>query len=201
METEGPRIIYAEAMAWLLRSAGQDLMMGAMVTAGDATPPQRLDGVIGKHLIYTYATGWQYELYVKNESTIDYRIHSGIVGGRWVKDQNVRLSQLTEGVFTCAWTEPTGTSVSLTLDLPERRLHGTIFFPRWVEQNPEKTICFQNEHLPEMRQYRDQGPSYPIAVIDEFARITFAEDLPADDDTVIDRPPDQLPAGYTSRTN
>jgi phenolic acid decarboxylase len=36
----------------------------------------------GMHLIYTYGSGWRYELYVKNATTIDYRIHSGPVGGR-----------------------------------------------------------------------------------------------------------------------
>ena len=46
-----------------------------------------LQDFIGKHMIYTYDNGWEYEMYVKNEETIDYRIHSGMVGGRWVKDQ------------------------------------------------------------------------------------------------------------------
>ncbi|MDE6238163.1 MAG: phenolic acid decarboxylase, partial [Muribaculaceae bacterium] len=35
---------------------------------------------IGSHFIYTYANGWIYEFYVKNENTVDYRIHSGMVG-------------------------------------------------------------------------------------------------------------------------
>lgn len=46
-----------------------------------------LSGLIGKHLVYTYDNGWNYEFYFKNEITADYRIHSGIVSGRWVKDQ------------------------------------------------------------------------------------------------------------------
>jgi phenolic acid decarboxylase len=41
-----------------------------------------LDEFLGGHFIYTYANGWNYEMYVKNEHTIDYRIHSGMVGGR-----------------------------------------------------------------------------------------------------------------------
>lgn len=160
-----------------------------------------MDGLVGKHLIYTYDTGWQYELYVKNDRTIDYRIHSGMVGGRWVKDQEVRLAQVDEEVFTCSWTEPTGTCVGLTIDLPKRRVHGAVFFPRWVADHPERTVCFQNEHLPEMRRYRDEGPTYPIEVVDELAEITFAEDRSPDDESVIDRPPDELPEGYTARTN
>lgn len=47
-----------------------------------------LSGFIGKHLVYTYDNGWNYEIYVKNGTTLDYRIHSGIVANRWVKDQH-----------------------------------------------------------------------------------------------------------------
>ena len=44
-----------------------------------------LAGLIGKHLIYTYDNGWQYEIYVKNATTFSYRIHSGIVSTVAVK--------------------------------------------------------------------------------------------------------------------
>lgn len=46
-----------------------------------------LEDFVGTHFIYTYDNGWEYELYVKNDHTIDYRIHGGMVAGRWVKDQ------------------------------------------------------------------------------------------------------------------
>ena len=32
-----------------------------------------LSGFIGKHLVYTYDNGWNYEIYVKNGHTLDYR--------------------------------------------------------------------------------------------------------------------------------
>ena len=48
-----------------------------------------LSGFVGKHLVYTYDNGWNYEIYVKNETTLDYRIHSGLVANRWVKDQRL----------------------------------------------------------------------------------------------------------------
>lgn len=41
-----------------------------------------LSAFLGKHLIYTYDNGWQYEIYIKNDHTIDYSIHSGMAGGR-----------------------------------------------------------------------------------------------------------------------
>lgn len=55
-----------------------------------------LSGFIGKHLVYTYDNGWNYEIYVKNGHTLDYRIHSGIVGNRWVKDQEAYIVRVGE---------------------------------------------------------------------------------------------------------
>lgn len=144
-----------------------------------------LGEIVGKHLIYTYANGWQYELYVKNATTIDYRIHSGPVGGRRVKDQDVYLARFDHDSYTVSWTEPTGTSVSLVVAVAQRRLHAVIFFPQWVALDPDKTVCFQNEHLEQMRAYRDAGPTYPIVVVDEFATITVVEDRGADNEQVI----------------
>ncbi|MFJ7773049.1 phenolic acid decarboxylase [Streptomyces sp. NPDC097107] len=164
-------------------------------------PPQDLSGIVGHRFIYTYANGWQYELYVKNDHTIDYRIHSGHVGGRWVKDQNVDLVMLTQGVYKLSWTEPTGTSVSVNVIPAERVLHGVIFFPDWIKTHGERTVLFQNDHRDQMRAYRDAGPAYPIYVVPEFAKITFAEYVGQDDDEVISIAPADLPAGWSDRTN
>lgn len=158
-----------------------------------------LNGIIGKHFIYTYDNGWQYEIYVKNADTFDYRIHSGMVGGRWVTDQKAFIVAISDSVFKISWDEPTGTTVSLSINTTARHLHGVIFFPRWVAEAPEKTVCYQNEHLDLMKQYRDAGPTYPKLVIDEFATITFAEDCGANRNDVINCPPSELPAQYVSR--
>ncbi|AUH00708.1 phenolic acid decarboxylase [Pectobacteriaceae bacterium CE70] len=155
-----------------------------------------LNGFVGKHLVYTYDNGWNYEIYIKNAKTIDYRIHSGIVGNRWVKDQLVYLVRIASEVYKVSWTEPTGTDVSLSINLSERIFHGTIFFPRWVINNPEKTVCFQNDHIAEMEAYREAGPAYPTEVIDEFATITFIRDCGENDDSVINCPANELPADF-----
>lgn len=167
----------------------------------DSTQATSLSEVIGQHLIYTYDNGWQYELYVKNERTIDYRIHSGMVGGRWVRDQLVHLVRLGPQVYKLSWDEPTGTTVSVAINLSERRLHGVIFFPRWVAEAPQQTVCFQNQHVAEMIARRDAGPTYPKLVIDEFARISYLEQRQANDESVIACAPAELPAGYAARCN
>jgi len=155
-----------------------------------------LSGFVGKHIVYTYDNGWNYEIYVKNANTIDYRIHSGIVGNRWVKDQKVFLARVGQAVYKMSWTEPTGTDVSLIANLQDMVYHGTIFFPRWVINHPEKTVCFQNEHIAQMEAYRAAGPAYPTEVIDEFATITFVRDCGVNDETVINCVASELPANF-----
>lgn len=143
--------------------------------------------IVGKHLIYTYDNGWKYEIYVKNDHQFSYRIHSGMVGGRWVTDQEAHIVEIADDTYKISWDEPTGTCVSLAVNLKRLKLHGVIFFPQWVHQNPEKTICYQNDHLPLMQAYRDEGPTYPKFVVDEFATVTFVEDSGPDRDDVICR--------------
>lgn len=172
-----------------------------MTTVATPTGHDELRGIVGKHFIYTYANGWRYEMYVKNAGTIDYRIHSGMVGGRWVRDQRVDLVRLGDAVYKVSWSEPTGTSVSVTVLPGSRRLHGVIFFPRWVHEHPERTVCFQNDHLARMAAYREAGPTYPVHVVPEFAEITFLEDRGPDDESVIAVGPADLPEGYADRVN
>lgn len=155
-----------------------------------------LSGLVGKHVVYTYDNGWNYELYVKNATTLDYRIHSGIVGDRWVKSQHAYIVRVAKEVYKISWTEPTGTDVSLIVNLADKVFHGTIFFPRWVINHPERTVCFQNDHIPQMEAYRDAGPAYPTEVIDEFATITFVRDCGADNEEVINCAASELPSNF-----
>jgi len=155
-----------------------------------------LSGFLGKHVVYTYDNGWNYEIYVKNATTLDYRIHSGIVANRWVKDQHAYIVRVAQLVYKGSWTEPTGTDVSLIVNLADKVFHGTIFFPRWVMNNPQKTVCFQNEHIAKMEAYREAGPAYPTEVIDEFATITFVRDCGTDNDDVINCAASELPQDF-----
>jgi phenolic acid decarboxylase len=167
----------------------------------ESTRPEELSAFVGKHLIYTYENGWQYEIYIKNAYTVDYRIHSGLVGGRWVRDQKAHIVRLAEDIYKVSWDEPTGTAVSLTFMLASRTTHGVAFFPNWIVNDPEKTVCFQNDRLDTMRACRDAGPTYPKLVIDEFSTITFVEECGPDNEEVIACPPGELPAGFAGRRN
>jgi phenolic acid decarboxylase len=167
----------------------------------ESTKPNEIAAFVGKHIIYTYDNGWQYEVYIKNDRTLDYRVHGGLVGGRWVKDQKAHIVRVAAEVFKISWTEPTGTCVSLSFNLAEHRSHGATFFPRWIVDNPERIVCFQNEHLALMQRYRDAGPTYPIEMVDEFLTITFVEDCGRDNEMVIACAPRDLPEDYTKRRN
>jgi phenolic acid decarboxylase len=166
-----------------------------------STKPDEIAAFVGKHYIYTYDNGWQYETYIKNERHHDYRVHSGIVAGRWVKNQEAHIVRLAEGVYRASWIEPTGTGVSLAVNLLERRLHGAIIFPRWAVEAPHKIAVFQNPQIDMMLAYCDAGPTYPLEIVDSFATITFVEDRPRDDETVIACGPGALPEGYVTRHN
>lgn len=134
---------------------------------------KELDDFLGTHFIYTYDNGWEYEWYAKNDHTVDYRIHGGMVAGHWVTDQPANIVKLTDGVFKVTWTEPTGTDVALDFMPNEKIMHSTIFFPRWVEEHPEITVCYQNEHLDLMRESREKYATYPKLLVPEFATITY----------------------------
>lgn len=67
---------------------------------------KELDDFLGTHFIYTYDNGWEYEWYAKNDHTVDYRIHGGMVAGHWVTDQPANIVKLTDGVFKVTWTGP-----------------------------------------------------------------------------------------------
>lgn len=150
---------------------------------------KELEDFIGTHFIYTYDNGWEYEWYAKNDHTVDYRIHGGMVKGRWVKDQEADIVKLTDGVFKITWTEPTGTDVALNFMPNEKKLHGTIFFPKWVEEHPEITVTFQNEHIAEMEAAREKYETYPKLLVPEFATITYMGNAGVDNEDVISEEP------------
>ena len=144
---------------------------------------------VGTQFIYTYDNGWEYEFYVKNEDTVDYRIHSGMVGGRWVRDQKADIVKLTDGVYKVCWTEPTGTDVALNFMPKENKIHGVIFFPKWVHEHPEITVCYQNDFIPLMEESRLKYDTYPKYVVPEFATITYMKQVGANNEKIIAEAP------------
>lgn len=102
-----------------------------------------------------------------------------------MKDQSAYIVQIGQDIYKASWTEPTGTSISVILNLRILLLHCTAFFPRWVMDDPQKTACFQNNHINEMEAYRAAGPTYPIEIMDQFATITAVDDCGLNNDSVI----------------
>lgn len=148
-----------------------------------------LNDFIGSHMIYTYDNGWEYEMYVKNENTIDYRIHSGMVAGRWVKNQQADIVQIIAGVYKISWTEPTGTDVSLNFVPDQNIMHGVIFFPKWVHERPDITVCYQNDYIDLMETSRKKYDTYPKYVVPEFANITYVGQPGINNEQVVSEAP------------
>jgi phenolic acid decarboxylase len=148
-----------------------------------------MENFVGMRFIYQYDNGWEYEMYLKNETTIDYRIHSGMVGGRWVRDQKVDIVKLTEGVFKVSWTEPTGTDVVVNFIPKENKVHGVIFFPKWVKQYPQITVCYQNDFIDLMEESRDKFGTYPKVIVSEFAKIILQEHVGKNNEYTINKGP------------
>ncbi len=164
-------------------------------------PEQDLSEFVGKHIIYTYANGWHYEYYFRNETCGDYRIGSGDVGGRWTTHQKYMPSYLGHGTYKLAWVEPPGSVVCLNFNFEERWLHGFFGLAQWLIKSPEVGTVHQNAHLKNIREHRDKGPIYPLNVNYDFAEITFIEDCGRDNDDVINCEVSELPEGYWVRSN
>ena len=98
-------------------------------------------------------------------------------------------SDLIPGVYKVAWTEPTGTDVALDFVPNEHKLNGTIFFPKWVQEHPEITVTYQNEHIDLMHESREKYATYPKLVVPEFAHITYIGDAGLDNNQVIAKAP------------
>jgi len=64
-----------------------------------------------------------------------------------VKDQEVHMVRLAEGVVKLSWTEPTGTCVSVAYNLIEHRAHGATFFPHRIKLAPVKLSGFRMTRL------------------------------------------------------
>ena len=164
-------------------------------------PKQDLSAVLGKHMIYTYANGWQYELYFRNDHSCDYRIRSGTVGGRWTTRQAVHLADLGHGIYKIAWTEPPGSIACLNVSFEERWVQGWFGLAHWLTQNPSVGTVHQNAHLKNIREHRDNGPVFPYFIMMDFAEIHYVEDRGLDNDEVIACEVNELPEGYWDRKN
>ncbi|KYC71305.1 hypothetical protein B4099_1768 [Heyndrickxia coagulans] len=97
--------------------------------------------------------------------------------------------KITDGVFKVSWTEPTGTDVSLNFMPDDKRMHGVIFFPKWVHEHPEITVCYQNDHIDLMEESREKYETYPKYVVPEFADITYIKNEGINNEKVISEAP------------
>ncbi|KZK46272.1 Phenolic acid decarboxylase [Lactococcus cremoris] len=70
-------------------------------------------------------------------------------------------------------------------------MHGMIFFPKWVEEHPEITVCFQNDFIELMHESREKFETYPKYLVPEFAKITYVGKAGKNNDDVVAQAPYQ----------
>lgn len=58
-----------------------------------------LSGFVGKHLVYTYDNGWNYEIYVKMKTPSTTVFTAAPAGNRWVKDQQAYIVRVGESIY------------------------------------------------------------------------------------------------------
>lgn len=79
-------------------------------------------------------------------------------------------------------------------------MHGVIFFPKWVHERPDITVCYQNDYIDLMKESREKYETYPKYVVPEFADITYIHHAGVNDETIIAEAPyegmtDEIRAG------
>lgn len=167
----------------------------------DSTYPNELTAFVGKHFIYTYDNGWQYEFYIKNATTVDYRIHSGMVGGRWVRSQQAHIARIAEEIVKIVMGRADRDFGESGLQYDRAAGAWRDFLPPLGSAESAENGVLSERSSGRNAEVRDLGPTYPRLVIDEFAPITFIEDCGVDNEAVIACSPDELLAGYAGRSN
>ena len=64
-----------------------------------------------------------------------------------------------------------------------------IFFPKWVVEHPETTVCFQNDFIDSMHETREKYETSPKYLVQEFAKLTYAPEAGKDNDDVVAHAP------------
>ncbi|MCD9904406.1 phenolic acid decarboxylase [Streptomyces sp. SM13] len=152
---------------------------------GTRFPTQDPSFLVGLHVVYEYSAGIRVELYVRNPSSVDYRVLEGPVAERWVTGQEATVASLGAGTGILSWAEATGSTVSLVINPDDRWVYGSAFFAKWVEDQPHLTTGHQNENLRRILDLRNEGPIAPHSALHQFAKVIAMEYRDTDDDRVM----------------
>ncbi|KAI8080042.1 uncharacterized protein BX664DRAFT_269574 [Halteromyces radiatus] len=97
---------------------------------------EELKDIIGKHIVYTYGDLGKYEAYYQSEDVVVYAIHGGPMKGRY-NYVKAYYQKIRDNLFNVSWVEETGTIVTTTVDLDQKRVHGFIAFSQGHWENNE----------------------------------------------------------------
>ncbi|KAL8290363.1 hypothetical protein RQP46_002621 [Phenoliferia psychrophenolica] len=118
--------------------------------------------LLDKHLEYTYDNGLinsdlqKYEFWVKNHERIVYAIHGGPMAGR-SNFQTAYYQRIRENLWQVSWIEETGTTVTIALDLPMKRITTFMAFSYGHWNFPEKAHGYKRGQLEQWRELAKLG--------------------------------------------
>jgi len=112
--------------------------------------------LLNKHFDYTYDNGWKYEFWVKNHERIVYAIHGGPMAGR-SNYQTAYYQRIRQDLWQVSWVEETGTTVTICLDLPQKRITTFMAFSYGHWEFPDKAHGYKREQLEQWRALSKLG--------------------------------------------
>ncbi|GAA5850749.1 hypothetical protein JCM3766R1_000193 [Sporobolomyces carnicolor] len=120
-------------------------------TSESRAVPEHFDEMLDKHFEYTYDNGWKYEFWVPNHKRIVYAIHGGPMNGR-NNYQTAYYQRIREKLWLVSWVEETGTTVTICLDQPNKKINTFMAFSKGHWTEPERAHGWKNDKLEQWRE-------------------------------------------------
>ncbi|GJN92139.1 hypothetical protein Rhopal_005169-T1 [Rhodotorula paludigena] len=119
-----------------------------MAPAAPPLPEHFDEELLDKHFEYTYENG---EFWVKNHERIVYAIHGGPMNGRR-NYQTAYYQRVRPNIWLISWQEETGTTVSLCLDIDQKRITTFMSFSHGHWERNEEAKGYKRENLEKWRE-------------------------------------------------
>ncbi|GAA6059358.1 hypothetical protein JCM10212_003256 [Sporobolomyces blumeae] len=118
--------------------------------------PAHFDEMLDKHFEYTYDNGWKYEFWVPNHERIPFLDPPRPMNGR-KNYQTAYYQRIREDLWQVSWVEETGTTVTICLDMPNKRITTFMAFSKGHWTKPEEAHGWKNDKLDSWRELSKIG--------------------------------------------
>ncbi|KAJ5022935.1 Calycin-like protein [Bipolaris maydis] len=118
-----------------------------------------LEGILNKRVQYTYTQGldWSFEIWYRSDDRVVYRVRTGPLEGRVNYVRAWYQEIILERLYKVSWLEETGTVVSQTIDLEEKKIWTFAAFSKGHHENREMLRHPKMTHLDSWRELAKIG--------------------------------------------